>query len=166
MALAASSNVIETVAQLLSQENGLAHRAEIVRILLNEAMKVERAQALEAEPHQRSTQRRGYANCFKPKTVNIRLGRDAGSDPAGARRGGITSPPHGFCQWAAMRMVSWIQRLIRVGCAYRKFHLTHSHDHPCDEMRNLSLYKYLIEHPVHNKSHNTSRNTRSTAITL
>jgi putative transposase len=75
MALAGNSNVIETVVQLLSQENGLAHMAEVVRILLNEAMKVERAQALEAEPYQRSSQRRGYANGFKPKTVNTRLGR-------------------------------------------------------------------------------------------
>ena len=75
MALAGNSNVIETVVQLLLQEDGLAHMAEVVRILLNEAMKVERAQALEAEPYQRSTQRRGYANGFKPKTVNTRLGR-------------------------------------------------------------------------------------------
>ena len=75
MALAGNSNVIETVVQLLSQEDGLAHMAEVVRILLKEAMKVERAQALEAEPYQRSTQRRGYANGFKPKTVNTRLGR-------------------------------------------------------------------------------------------
>jgi putative transposase len=75
MALAGNSNVIETVVQLLSQEDGLAHMAEVVRILLNEAMKVERAQALEAEPYERSTQRRGYANGFKPKTVNTRLGR-------------------------------------------------------------------------------------------
>jgi putative transposase len=49
--------------------------AEVVRILLNEAMKVERAQVLEAEPYPRSAQRRGYANGFKPKTVNTRLGR-------------------------------------------------------------------------------------------
>ena len=75
MALAQNSNVIETVVQLLLQEDGLAHMAEVVRILLNEAMKVERAQALEAEPYQRSAQRRGYANGFKPKTVNTRLGR-------------------------------------------------------------------------------------------
>jgi putative transposase len=75
MALEGNSNVIATVVQLLSQEDGLAHMAEVVRILLNEAMKVERAQALEAEPYQRSAQRRGYANGFKPKTVNTRLGR-------------------------------------------------------------------------------------------
>jgi len=38
-------------------------------------MKVERAQALEAEPYERSAKRRGYANGFKPKTVSTRVGR-------------------------------------------------------------------------------------------
>ena len=75
MALEGNSNVIATVVQLLSQADGLAHMAEVVRILLNEAMKLERAQALEAEPYQRSPQRRGYANGYKPKTMNTRLGR-------------------------------------------------------------------------------------------
>jgi len=75
MALEGDSNVIETVVQLLSQHDGLAHMAEVVRILLNEAMKAERAQALEASPYERSAKRRGYANGFKPKTVDTRLGR-------------------------------------------------------------------------------------------
>ena len=50
MALEGDCSVIDTLVQLLSQEDGLSHRAEIVRILRNEAMKVERVQALEAEP--------------------------------------------------------------------------------------------------------------------
>ncbi len=75
MALHGDSSVVETVVQLLSQADGLSHMAEVVRILLNEAMKIERAQALEAGPYERSAQRRGYANGFKPKTVNTRLGR-------------------------------------------------------------------------------------------
>lgn len=75
MALETDSNVVETVVQLLSQHDGLTHLAEIVRILLNEAMKVERAEALEAMPYERSPKRRGYGNGFKAKTVNTRLGR-------------------------------------------------------------------------------------------
>ena len=75
MALEGDSNVVETVVQLLSQHDGLSHMAEAIRILLNEAMKVERAQALQAMPYERSAKRRGYANGFKPKTVNTRLGR-------------------------------------------------------------------------------------------
>ena len=75
MALEGKSNVIEMVVQLLSQHDGLSHMAEIVRILLNETMRVERTQVLEAEPCERSAKRRDYANGFKPKTVNTRLGR-------------------------------------------------------------------------------------------
>jgi transposase-like protein len=73
MAHQADSNVVEAVVQLLC-ENGLAQMGEVVRILLNEAMRVERSQALEAAPYERSDRRRGYANGYKPKTVNTRLG--------------------------------------------------------------------------------------------
>jgi transposase-like protein len=38
-------------------------------------MKLERTEVLGAAPYERSTSRRGYANGFKPKTVNSRLGR-------------------------------------------------------------------------------------------
>lgn len=67
------SNVVETVVQLLC-ESGLSQMAEAVRIMLNEAMKIERSQAIEAEPYERNQRRRGYANGFKPKTLETRLG--------------------------------------------------------------------------------------------
>jgi putative transposase len=73
MAHQPDSTVIEAVVQLLC-ENGLESMAEAVRILLNEAMKAERAQALGAGPWERSENRRGYGNGFKPKTLNTRLG--------------------------------------------------------------------------------------------
>lgn len=73
MAHQPDSTVVESVVQLLC-ENGLESMAEAVRILLNEAMKVERAQALGAGAYERSEKRRGYANGFKPKTLNTRLG--------------------------------------------------------------------------------------------
>lgn len=73
MAHQADDNVIETVVQLLC-ENGLSHMADAMRVMLNEAMRIERSQALEADPYQRTERRRGYANGFKPKTVNTRLG--------------------------------------------------------------------------------------------
>jgi transposase-like protein len=47
---------------------------EAIRLLLNEAMRLERSQALEAEPYQRTDSRRGYANGYKPKTVDTRVG--------------------------------------------------------------------------------------------
>ena len=42
--------------------------------LLNEAMKVERAEALGADPYERTPERTGYANGFKPKTLQTRMG--------------------------------------------------------------------------------------------
>lgn len=68
------SKLIDSVMQLLS-EHGLAYLSEAIRLLLNEAMKVERARALGAQPYERSTERRGYANGFKPKSVQTRLGQ-------------------------------------------------------------------------------------------
>jgi len=67
------SNVVETVVQLLC-ESGLSQMAEAVRIMLNEAMRIERSRTIEAEPYQRTERRKGYANGFKPKTLDTRLG--------------------------------------------------------------------------------------------
>ncbi|MBU4445286.1 IS256 family transposase [bacterium] len=55
-------------------ENGLEGLPQLFEILLNEAMKIERSQAINAEPYERTEDRRGYANGFKPKTVNTRIG--------------------------------------------------------------------------------------------
>ena len=67
------TDVIETVLQLLldHQQDALA---EGFRLLVNEAMKAERTYALNAAPYERSEERLGYANGFKPKTVATRLG--------------------------------------------------------------------------------------------
>jgi putative transposase len=73
MAHQADDNVIETVVQLLC-ENGLPHMADVMRLLLNEVMRIERSQVLEAAPYQRTERRKGYANGFKPKTLDTRLG--------------------------------------------------------------------------------------------
>ena len=73
MAHQSDSSVVDSVLQLLT-ESGLPGMAEAFRILLNEAMKIERAQVLEAEPYERTEQRRGYANGYKPKTVGTRVG--------------------------------------------------------------------------------------------
>jgi transposase-like protein len=67
------TDVIETVLQLLldHQQDALA---EGFRLLVNEAMKAERNYALNAAPYERTEERLGYANGFKPKTVATRLG--------------------------------------------------------------------------------------------
>jgi transposase-like protein len=55
-------------------DQGFEGMAEAMQRLLNEAMKIERSQVLGAEPYQRTSQRRGWANGFKPKTVQTRVG--------------------------------------------------------------------------------------------
>jgi len=62
--------------ELLEQiaAGGLEVLPELIRILINEAMKLEREEHLDAEPYERTPTRRGYANGYKPKTVKTRLG--------------------------------------------------------------------------------------------
>jgi transposase-like protein len=60
--------------QLLT-DAGFDGFAQVFQILVNEAMKAERADALQARPYERTGDRRGYANGFKPKTVATRLGK-------------------------------------------------------------------------------------------
>ena len=68
------NNLLATLMQMVN-ENGLEAVAETFRILLNEAMKIERGQALGAQLYQRTDTRRGYANGYKPKTVDTRIGK-------------------------------------------------------------------------------------------
>jgi transposase-like protein len=68
------SNIYEEVLKLL-MENGSDELAQAFQILLNQAMLIERSQALNAQPYQRTPDRQGYANGFKPKSLNTRLGK-------------------------------------------------------------------------------------------
>lgn len=68
-----SSTTHEAV-QLLA-DHGFDSMAQAIQILMNEAMKIERTNYLNAAPYERTDARRTYANGFKPKTVNSRLGK-------------------------------------------------------------------------------------------
>ena len=68
-----NSEVLNTVMQLLN-EQGSDSLAEGLRILLNEAMRVERTHVLQAQPYERTEERKGHANGFKPKTLTSRVG--------------------------------------------------------------------------------------------
>jgi transposase-like protein len=65
--------LLNTVLQLLSSEGSQAF-AEGLRLLVNEAMVQERAAALQAHPYERTPNRLGFANGFKSKTLNTRIG--------------------------------------------------------------------------------------------
>ena len=53
---------------------GLESLPEMIRILVNEAMQIERSRYMNAKPYQRSDERSGHANGYKPKTVRTRAG--------------------------------------------------------------------------------------------
>ena len=67
------SELLNTVLQLIT-EHGVADLGEGIRLLVNEAMRRERAHALHAQPYERTENRQGYANGFKDKTLTTRLG--------------------------------------------------------------------------------------------
>lgn len=67
------SDLLNTVLQLISDQ-GTEGLAEGIRLLVNEAMRVERSHALQAQPYQRTDARKGHANGFKDKTLTTRLG--------------------------------------------------------------------------------------------
>ena len=54
--------------------NGLDGAGEALRILVNEASRIERNLFLNAQPHERTVERTDYANGFKPKTMMTRVG--------------------------------------------------------------------------------------------
>jgi len=55
-------------------EQGLDVLPELIRIMINTAMQIERQEYLGVQPYERSSQRRDYANGFKPKTMATRMG--------------------------------------------------------------------------------------------
>jgi len=66
-------DLLNHVLQLLT-EQGHTGLAEGIRLLVNEAMRLERSLALQALPYQRTETRKGHANGFKDKTLTTRLG--------------------------------------------------------------------------------------------
>lgn len=61
--------------------SGLDGLPELMRIIINSAMQSEREKYLRAEEYERTDQRQGYANGYKPKTVKTRLGEITFSIP-------------------------------------------------------------------------------------
>ena len=55
--------------------------AELLSVVLNAAMKLERQEHLKAAPHERSADRNGHANGFKDRTLKTRLGQIGVSVP-------------------------------------------------------------------------------------
>lgn len=56
-------------------EHGLESLPDAISMLVNQAMVIERSRHLGADPYERSAERDGYANGFKPKSLQTRLGK-------------------------------------------------------------------------------------------
>ena len=78
-----SSDVIEELSQ-----NGINAIPDLLRVLLNNAMQAERSRYLQASEYERTEDRKGHANGFKPKTVKTRLGEITFAIPQ-VREGGF-----------------------------------------------------------------------------
>jgi len=69
-------------------EQGLEGLPELIRVLVNQAMQIERQHYLRAKPYERTTARRGHANGYKSKTVKTRIG-EINFDIPQVREGGF-----------------------------------------------------------------------------
>jgi len=68
--------------------NGLDAVPEMIRVLLNSVMQAERAKYLQAGEYERTENRKGHANGYKPKTVRTRVGEITFAVPQ-VREGGF-----------------------------------------------------------------------------
>jgi putative transposase len=66
-------SVIQDVVKLLA-DDGFNALGEALRRIINQAMQLERQRHLGVGPYERSDARNGYANGYKPKTVQTRVG--------------------------------------------------------------------------------------------
>jgi len=67
------AKTIETICEVLI-EHGLPGMREALERLLNLTMKIEREQALRAKPYERNPERQGYANGYKAREIQTRMG--------------------------------------------------------------------------------------------
>jgi len=69
-------------------EKGLEAVPELLRVLINNVMQVERSKYLQADEYERTEDRKGHANGYKPKTVKTRMGEITFAVPQ-VREGGF-----------------------------------------------------------------------------
>jgi transposase-like protein len=74
MAYETEYTLLEQVIQMLAANKDNKF-SRVIETVVNEAMKLERAQALQAEPYERTNERTGYANGFKDKTLALATGK-------------------------------------------------------------------------------------------
>lgn len=73
MAMRVEDNKLLEVAEVI-MEKGLSGMPTVMEIILNEAMRIERERHLNAGMYERTDERTGYANGYKPKTLKTSVG--------------------------------------------------------------------------------------------
>jgi putative transposase len=68
-----TGKTLDEICEVLISE-GLPGVREVIEILINMAMRMEREKAIGAGPYERTDERRGYANGFKPRVIHTRMG--------------------------------------------------------------------------------------------
>ena len=77
-------------------KQGLEAIPDLIKVLINKAMQLERVEHLRAKPYERTLERTGYAYGYKPKTVKTKHGeitfdvpqvRDSDFYPSGLEKG-------------------------------------------------------------------------------
>lgn len=66
--------VLDQLVELINYHGGVDALGQAVGCLMNFAMRIEREDALDAKPYERTDRRQGYANGYKPKRLHARLG--------------------------------------------------------------------------------------------
>ena len=74
MAYETDYTLLEQVIQMLAANKDNKF-SRVIETVVNEAMKLERVQALQAQPYERTDERTGYANGFKDKTIALATGK-------------------------------------------------------------------------------------------
>ena len=74
MAYEKDYTLLEQVIQMLAANKDNKF-SRVIETVVNEAMKLERTQALQAQPYERTDERTGYANGFKDKTLTLATGK-------------------------------------------------------------------------------------------
>lgn len=69
-------------------EKGLEAVPELLRVLINNVMQAERSKYLQADQYERTEDRKGHSNGYKPKTVRTRMGEITFAVPQ-VREGGF-----------------------------------------------------------------------------
>ena len=96
-------SVIQDVMELLA-DDGFNALGEALRLIVNQAMRLERQQYWGVEPWERSNARNVYANGYKPKTAQTRVGaldldspqvRDGSIFPSSLEKGLRSEGRHG-----------------------------------------------------------------------